>query len=158
MMNDVCMIRRITKGLLKDLLHADHRAKTITKTFVFDKILSQSGIERKPFNDGFIKRSSICFIIITSVRNVRLEGGGGGWSGGGPRPMYAFSKIKNDNKLFQQNHHFNAFLIVCFLGEGGGLQKEYVLYAREGDKENGRPPKGNSYIYIWPSLFGSTLK
>ena len=84
--------------------------------------------------------------------------GGGGWSGGGPRPMYAFSKIKNDNKLFQQNHHFNAFLIVCFLGEGGGLQKEYVLYAREGDKENGRPPKGNSYIYIWPSLFGSTLK
>ena len=40
--------------------------------------------------------------------------------------------------LFQQNHHFIAVLSVLFWGEGEGLQKGYVFYARENDEKNGR--------------------
>ena len=37
--------------------------------------------------------------------------------------------------LFHQNHHCIAVLSVLFWGEGEGLQKEYVFYARENDEK-----------------------
>ena len=43
-----------------------------------------------------------------------------GW---GSKADVCFFKNLKMMTLFQQNHHFNAFLFVCFCGEGGGLQK-----------------------------------
>ena len=33
--------------------------------------------------------------------------------------------------------------LLSLWGEGGGLQKEYVLYTRENDQKNGQPLKSN---------------
>ena len=73
------------------------------------------------------------FTIITSVQNVRLGGGGGD----GSKAVACFFQNLVMTILFKQNRHFIAFLNVRFWGEGGGLRKEHVLYARENGVKNG---------------------
>ena len=53
--------------------------------------------------------------------------------GGSKSDVHLFQNLKMT--LFQQNHYFIGFLFVRFWGEGGGIQKVYVLYAMKMMKE-----------------------
>ena len=78
------------------------------------------------------KASSISFIIITSVQNVRWGGGGGEVS----KVDVLFFKNFKRTILFPAKSPFYCFFIcTLFLGGGGGLQKEYFLYTHEKDDE-----------------------
>ena len=62
-----------------------------------------------------------CFIIIASVGER------------GPKTdKHSFQNLKM-TVLFHQNHHFIGFFL--FVHFWGGLQKEYVLYARENNEK-----------------------
>ena len=65
------------------------------------------------------------------------------YAGGRGDELFIFQNLKM-TILFQQNHHFLGLFFnhfVHFWGEGGGLQKEYVLYTRENDEKKWTAPK-----------------
>ena len=80
----------------------------------------------------YTKGPSIFFIIITSVKTHA-------WGRRGSKVDVRFFQNLKMTILFQQNHHFIVLLFLRFWGEGGGLQKEYVLYAPENDEKMDDP-------------------
>ena len=64
------------------------------------------------------------------------DGGGGGVQG----RCTLCPNFKNDRDIISAKSSFYCILFVRFSGRGGrGLQKEYIVYARENDEKNGRP-------------------